>query len=161
MPRTRTITASLAALTAALAVVPAAGAQQAPAAPKLDVTGAYLYVDHDHGVPGQAYVKLVFRTADPFPRRYDGAIRGGASIAGVSGSIGTVRKGTSIYQLANRIKDGKIPSIGADGQLTRIAAKVGRSYKVTVFSRDGQKVTRTLKLRAERPGDDSGRPLTK
>jgi hypothetical protein len=161
MPRTRTITASLAALTAALAVVPAAGAQQAPAAPKLDVTGAYLYVDHIPGLKNQAYVKVVFRTAEPFARRYDGSIQGGAGIAGVNGSIASARKGAPIYTGASRIKDGKIASVGADGKVTHIAAKLGRSYKVTVFTRDGQKVTRTLKLRAERPGDDSGRPLVK
>jgi hypothetical protein len=161
MSRTRTITAALAALTAALAIAPAAGAQSAtPAAdtaPKLALKGAYLYVDHE--VDGKAYVKLVFRTAEPFARRYDGSIQGGAAIEGVNGSIGSVRKGLPIYGRAQVIKDGKIAQATSGGHVRKIAAKIGRSYKITVFSRDGQKVTRTLKLRAERPGDDSGKPL--
>jgi hypothetical protein len=32
---------------------------------------------------------------------------------------------------------------------------------VRIFDRDGHKVTRKMKLRAERAGDDAGRPLTR
>jgi hypothetical protein len=104
-------------------------------------------------------VKLVFRTAEPFVRRYDGSIQGGAAIEGVNGSIGTARKGLPIYTREQVIKDGKIAQSTGGGHVRKIAARIGRSYKITVFTRDGQKVTRTLKLRAERAGDDSGRPL--
>jgi hypothetical protein len=162
MPRTRTITASLAALTAALAIAPGAGAQSttgsdAQQAAKLALKGAYLYVNHE--VDGKDYVKLVFRAAQPLPRRYDGSIQAGAAIEGVRGSIGSVVKGAPIYTGAQMIKSGKISALIADGQIKKIAAKVGRSYRISVFTRDGQTVTKTLKLRTERPGDDTGKPL--
>lgn len=46
-----------------------------------------------------------------------------------------------------------------DGKVIRKGAKVGRSFTVRFFTRDGQKVTKKLVLRAERKDDDAGRPL--
>jgi hypothetical protein len=41
----------------------------------------------------------------------------------------------------------------------RKGATVGRSYTVRFFTRDGQRVTKKMVLRAERKGDDAGKPL--
>ena len=78
---------------AATSLAPAAGAAEAPA-PKLDVTGAYLYLDHNDA-SNQDFVRVVFRTADDLPRRADGAIQAGVSIDGFSHSIGSVQRRAS------------------------------------------------------------------
>jgi hypothetical protein len=41
----------------------------------------------------------------------------------------------------------------------RPCATVGRKYTVVFETRNGQKVTKKLTLRAERKGDDAGKPL--
>ena len=46
-----------------------------------------------------------------------------------------------------------------DNEVVRKGAKIGRAFTVKVFTRDGASVTKKLKLRAERKGDDSGKPL--
>ncbi len=43
--------------------------------------------------------------------------------------------------------------------MTRKGARIGRSFTVRFFTRDGQSVTKKLVLRAERKGDDAGKPL--
>jgi hypothetical protein len=155
-PRTALLTAALA--TAALApaaVAPAAlaGAHDAPA-----VTGAYLYLDRD-GTTHRDFVRVVFRTADPLPRRADGAIQAGVSIDGFTHSIGSVRRDSTLYTGAAPVKDHSITSL-TGGSAARRGAKVGRSFTVRFFDRDGHRVTRRMTLRAERPGDDTGRPLS-
>ena len=45
------------------------------------------------------------------------------------------------------------------GKVMREGVKVGHTYTVVFETRDGQKVTKKLTLRAERKGDDSGKPL--
>lgn len=147
-----------AAAVAATALAPTAGAADAPA-PKLAVTGAYLYLDHEPA-SGQDFVRVVFRTKDPLPRRYDGSIQAGASIAGVGGSIGTVKRGAPIYSGATEVKGHSFATL-VDGKVVRKGAKVGRKLTVTFETRDGQKVTRKLTLRAERKGDDQGKPLVR
>jgi hypothetical protein len=150
------LTIGTTAAVAAAALAPGAGAADPPS-PTLQVTGAYLYLDHN-AASGQNFVRVVFRTASALPRRYDGSIQAGASIAGVSHSIGSVKRGSTIYTGASEVKGGSIPSL--DGStLTRKGAKLGRSFTVRFFTRDGQNVTKTLVLRAERPGDDTGKPL--
>jgi len=47
-----------------------------------------------------------------------------------------------------------------NGKSVRKGAKVGRSFTVRIFTRDGQKVTKKMYLRAERKGDDTGKPLS-
>jgi hypothetical protein len=144
---------------AASALAPAAGAADNAAAP-LKVTGAYLYLDH-LAASNQDFVRVVFRTADQLPRRSDGMIQAGVSIEGVGHSLGTARKGAPIYTGASEIKGHSIPKSNGAGSVTRIGAKVGRTYTVVISLRDGQKVTKHLKLRAERKGDDSGKPLVR
>jgi hypothetical protein len=153
------ISLGAAAAIAATALAPAAGAADNAAAP-LKVTGAYLYVDH-LAASNQDFVRVVFRTANDLPRRSDGMIQAGVSIEGVGHSLGTARKGAPIYTGASEIKGHSIPESDGAGKVTRVGAKVGRTYTVVISTRDGQKVTKHLKLRAERKGDDSGKPLVR
>jgi hypothetical protein len=150
------ISLGAAAAVAATALAPAAGAADTPAAP-LKVTGAYLYLDHN-AASKQDFVRVVFRTATDLPRRGDGAIQASVSIDGVSHSIGSVKKGSTIYTGAAEVKGHSITALN-DKQI-RKGAKVGRSFTVRIFTRDGRKVTKKLVLRAERKGDDTGKPLT-
>jgi hypothetical protein len=138
----------------AAALAPGAGAATTPA---LEVTGAYLYLDHN-AASRQNFARVVFRTASALPRRYDGSIQAGVAIEGVSHSIGSVKKGSTIYTGASEVKGGSIPADDGD-KLTRKGAPIGSSFTVRFFTRDGQSVTRKLVLRAERPGDDTGKPL--
>ena len=144
---------------AAASLAPAAGAQDTPApASTLKVTGAYLYLDHNEA-SNQDFVRVVFRTADQLPRRSDGAIQAGVSIDGFSHSIGAVKKGSTIYSGAAEVKGHSISSLDGNA-VARKGAKVGRSYTLRFFTRDGQKVTKKMTLRAERKGDDTGKPLS-
>ena len=62
---------------AAASFAPVAGAADSPApASPLKVTGAYLYLDHNDA-SNQDFVRVVFRTANDLPRRYDGSIQAG------------------------------------------------------------------------------------
>ena len=124
----------------------------------LKVTGAYAYVD-TIAASRQKFVRVVFETAEDLPGRSDGAIRAGVEIEGVGRSIGSARRGTRIYAGAAEIKGGSIAAM-RDGEVVRKRAKIGSTFTVRFFTRDGQSVTRKLKLRAERRGDDTGRPLS-
>jgi hypothetical protein len=143
---------------AAASLAPVAGAANTPPAQKLDVTGAYLYLDHEKA-SGQDFVRVVFRTAEDLPRRSDGAIQAGVSIDGLSHSIGAVQKGAPIYTGAAEVKGHSIAAL--NGKDIRKGARIGRSFTVRFFTRDGQRVTKRMTLRAERKGDDAGRPLSR
>jgi hypothetical protein len=152
--------ASLTALAAvaAASLAPVAGAADSAPAQKLDVSGAYLYLDHD-SASKQDFVRVVFRTANDLPRRYDGSIQAGVSIDGITHSIGAVKKGQPVYTGATEVKGHSITAL--NGKLIRKGAKVGRSFTVRFFTRDGQHVTKKMTLRAERKGDDAGKPLSR
>ena len=157
------MTRKLASLTALAAVAaaslaPVAGAADSAPAQKLDVSGAYLYLDHD-SASKQDFVRVVFRTANDLPRRYDGSIQAGVSIDGITHSIGAVKKGQPVYTGATEVKGHSITAL--NGKLIRKGAKVGRSFTVRFFTRDGQHVTKKMTLRAERKGDDAGKPLSR
>ena len=155
-PKLLSLTAAAAVAAASLA--PVAGAADATSpAPTLKVTGAYLYLDHE-AASNQDFVRVVFRTAADLPRRADGAIQAGVSIDGLSHSIASARKGAPIYTGAAEVKGHSITAL--NGKLIRKGAKVGRSFTVRFFTRDGQHVTKKLTLRAERKGDDTGKPLS-
>ena len=146
---------------AAASLAPAAGAADSAPAPKLDVTGAYLYLDHNDA-SNQDFVRVVFRTADDLPRRADGAIQAGVSIDGFSHSIGSVKTSPPtqpVYTGAAEVKGHSITAL--NGKDVRKGAKVGRSFTVRFFTRDGQHVTKKMTLRAERKGDDAGKPLSR
>ncbi|MGZ4271420.1 MAG: hypothetical protein ACXVSX_19695 [Solirubrobacteraceae bacterium] len=152
---------SLAALAAVAAAsfAPAAGAADSAPAQKLDVSGAYLYLDHD-SASNQDFVRVVFRTATDLPRRSDGAIQAGVSIDGFSHSIAAVKTAQPtqpVYAGAAEVKGHSITAL--NGKDIRKGAKVGRSFTVRFFTRDGQHVTKKMTLRAERKGDDAGKPL--
>jgi hypothetical protein len=125
---------------------------------ELELKGAYLYVDHVQA-SRQDFVRVVFRTAKPLPRRYDGLIRAGAAIEGVGHSIGTARRGTSCYTALSEIKGGKIAVHSADGTVARRVAKVGRRYTFTLTASDGQTVSRKLHLSRGAKGYATGQPL--
>src|SRR4051812_5224197 len=117
-------------------------------------------VTYDHEkASGQDFVRVVFRTAEDLPRRADGAIQAGVSIDGLSHSIGAVQKGAPIYTGAAEVKGHSITAL--NGKDIRKGAKVGRSFTVRFFTRDGQRVTKRMTLRAERTGDDAGTPLSR
>ena len=147
-------TATIAAVAGAAALAPAGDAAEAPT---LKVTGAYAYVD-SFAASKQKFIRVVFRTASDLPRRGDGSIQAGVSIEGVNHSIGSAKRGTRCYAGAAEIKGGSIATL-KDGEVVRKGAKIGRTFTVKVFGRDGQSVTRKLVLRVERRGDDSGKPL--
>ena len=149
------LTLSATAAVAATALAPAAGAADTPA-PKLKIEGAYLYLDHN-AASKQDFVRVVFRTGSDLPRRGDGAIQAGVSIDGFSHSIGSVKKGQPVYTSAAEVKGGWIGAL--NGASVRKGAKIGRSFTVRFFTRDGQRVTKKMVLRAERKGDDAGKPL--
>jgi hypothetical protein len=150
------ISLGAAAAVAATALAPAAGAAESPA-PSLKVTGAYLYLDHNAGSK-QDFVRVVFRTASDLPRRADGSIQAGVSIDGISHSIGSVKRGAPVYTGAAEVKGHSITAL--NDKTIRKGAKLGRSFTVRFFTRDGQTVTKKMVLRAERKGDDAGKPLT-
>jgi hypothetical protein len=147
--------AAAAAVVSTAAFAPAGNA--ATSAPTLEVTGAYAYVD-SIAASKQKFVRVVFETASELPRRGDGSIQAGVSIDGVSHSIGSAKRGTRCYTGASEIKGGSIATL-RNNKVVRKGAKIGRTFTVKVFTRDGQSVTKKLKLRAERKGDDSGKPL--
>lgn len=156
MTRHKLISLGAAAAVAATALAPAAGAADNPT-PKLQVTGAYLYLDHEPA-SNQDFVRVVFKTKNQLPRRADGAIQAGISIDSVTHSIGSVKRGSTIYTGASEVKGHSIASLSGN-DVARKGVKVGRSYTVRFFTRDGQKVTKKMVLRAERKGDDQGKPL--
>lgn len=148
--------ATAAAVAGAGALAPIGSA--ADDAEPLKVTGAYAYID-TIAASRQKFVRVVFETASELPRRSDGAIRAGIEIEGVGRSISTAKRGTTIYAGAAEIKGGSIATL-EDGEVVRKGAKIGRTFTVKIFTRDGRSVTKKLKLRAERKGDDTGRPLS-
>ncbi len=149
----RRLFAAAAVLAAGIAAPVAAAADSTPA---LKVTGAYAYIDT---LPSkQKLVKVVFETASALPRRADGLIQAGISIEGINHSIGSAKRGSRCYTGGSEIKGGSIPAL-RDGDVVRKGAKIGRTFTAEFFLRDGTSVTKKLKLRAERRGDDSGKPL--
>jgi hypothetical protein len=148
----------LIALTTAAVAFGAVAAPLAGAADDLKVTGAYLYRDH-LAASKQDFVRVVFRTAKPLRRRSDGSIQAGVSIGGVNHSIAAAKRGTSCYTGATEIKGGSVATI-QNGAVVHRGAKLGRIFTVKVTTRDGQSFTKKLTLRAERRGDDTGKPLS-
>jgi hypothetical protein len=150
---------------AGAAVAPAAGAQtpaRAAAATPAKVTGAYLFIQKiltagQHGSKLDRYATLVFKTDRQLPRRYDGLIRAGASIAGGGGSLGSVGgRATRCYQVNTRIRLDN--TILGDGHATK--ARPGSRLHVEITTASGATaVKRTLTLRNAKPGDAAGKPL--
>ena len=147
------------ALTAAALAPASALAADADRPPLPKVTGAYFYVDHE-GAAGD-YAHVVFRTAEPIARGNQNSLQAGVAVEGVQYSVGTVNKAHNVYGAFVPIKGHSIPVRTADGTPKRTGAKLGRAFKIVVMGRDGTKFSRTVTLRAERKGDDAGRPLAR
>jgi hypothetical protein len=128
-------------LAAAVATVSGAGATTAGTAATPRLKGAYLYRDHLAG-SNQNFVRVVFRTASPLPRRFDGMIRAAAFIDGVGHSIGTIKRGTTCYTAASEIKGGSIAARGPGGSMIRKGAKLGRSFSFKLTTKGGGSVPR-------------------
>ncbi|WP_205697788.1 hypothetical protein [Conexibacter sp. SYSU D00693] len=159
---TRKTFASVAALASAVAVVPATSALAQSDAPttveSLEVVSAFAYVERD--LPGpKDYVRVVVKTADELPRRFDGMIRAGGALDGVQHSMGSVRtaagKATRCYAFLAEIKDGKVRG-------TAKKASIGSKHTVKVSARGTSgdlHDTISVTLRKERKGDGSGKAL--
>jgi hypothetical protein len=158
----RKLIPAVTALFAAAALVPATGAVAQDAGtttPGVEITGAYAYVDNALG-DGKTYASVVFRTADPLPRRHDGMIRASGSLDGTAHSLGSVRgkdgKASNLYTFLVQIRNGKVA--GPKGK----SAKLGSKHTVVVFARGTNgdiSGTATVTLRKKRAGDRSGKPL--
>jgi hypothetical protein len=101
----------------------------------------YLFRDADR------VVRLVFRTDQALPRRFDGLIGGGAAIAGRKASLGTVGgvdEATHCYTAA-----------------TRFRARLGHAYlaRISASPDDPAPFELRIALRRKRPGDIRGRSL--
>ena len=151
--------ATLALTAAALAPASALAASNTDRPPLPKVNGAYFYVDH-MGKAGD-YAHIVFRTADPIARGSQNSLEAGVAVEGVQYSVGTVDKAHNVYGAYVAITGGSIAARGAGDSVVRKGAKLGRTFKIVVMGRDGTKSARTVTLRAERRGDDAGRPLTR
>jgi hypothetical protein len=116
------------------AAAPARAPQTAPA-----LSGApYLFR------AGDGALRLVFRTDQPLPRRYDGLIGGGAIIAAHRAPLGVIGDEPGCYTAAARLR-----------------ARPGRRYRVLIAVQPGEPATFDLRLtlRRARAGDARGRPL--
>ena len=95
----------------------------------------------------------------PMPGLRDRPSRGGLiQITSPSHSIGSAKKGAPIYTGAAEVKGNSITAL--NDKLIRKGANVGRTFTVRFVTRDGQRVTTKMTLRAERKGDDAGKPLS-
>ena len=150
------IALTTAACATAAVAVPTAGAQDTSAAP-VQLDGAYLYVD-SFAPANQRFVRVVFKTAEPLPRRGDGAIRAAGEIDGVNHSLGSAKRGTACYMAASVIKGGSIATL-RNNETGRKGAEIGRTFTIKVTTRDGQSATKRLELTRERRGDDHGKRL--
>jgi hypothetical protein len=152
------LTASAVAVLIASALAPAAGADTASTTATPQLQNAYAYIQH-LDASGQNLLRVVFRTSAPLPRRYDGMIRAAGKIDGLGHSLGSAKHGTTCYAAGAEIKNGRTASLNADGHVVRKRAKIGSTFRFDLVLPDGTTQARTVKLRANRPGYDSGRPL--
>jgi hypothetical protein len=129
-------------LTLLLLAAPAGATPARAPDPSPGLVGApYLFRDADR------VVRLVFRTDQALPRRFDGLIGGGAVIAGRGASLGTVGgvdEATHCYTAA-----------------TGFRARLGHGYlvRISALPDDPAPFERRIALRRKRPGDIRGRAL--
>jgi hypothetical protein len=168
---TRKTLLPLIAVTAA-AVVPttaalASGSSSSPAA----ATAASVKID-----PGFAYydsykplnrklVVVVVKTRGQLPRRFDGLIRAGGSLATHNGSsVGSVGgRASRCYTFTIPLEDGRFSPTDGSGKGAK--GSPGR-YPVTITAKDADGTTtsstsstKTITLRDRKAGDRSGKPL--
>lgn len=158
----KTITATLTALAAGAALVPAAMAQSdaVTTVDAVELEGAYAFVDR-YPPGAKRYAAVVFRTAGALPRRFDGMLRAGGRLDGTGSSVGSVRgrkgKAAHCYQILVKLQDGRVA--GPKGK----RAKLGSKHALDVSARGtgGADVSdsMTVKLTRKRVGDRSGKRL--
>jgi hypothetical protein len=153
---------------AAAAAVPttaalAAGSSTVPAtAASVKVQSGYAYYD-SFKPRNQRLIVVVVKTHGQLPRRFDGLIRAGGTLAKHGGgSIGSVGgRASRCYTFTIPLKDGRFYPIGG-GDAKGAKAGPGR-YAVTVSAKDaaGKTVSssKTINLRDRKVGDRSGKPI--
>jgi hypothetical protein len=154
---------TLTALTVAAALAPAGATaiaqdDAASAAPKIEITKAYAYLDKTIQ-PGTTTATVVFKTRDALPRRNagKGMIEASGYLDAAGHSIGAVRgaHGTSAhcYVIYTPIKYGKIAGSGK-------SAKAGTQHTLKVTAHEGSATdSLSLTLRKQKAGDATGKPL--
>lgn len=157
----KTITA-LTALAATAVLAPAAAIAQSDAGTTVDsveLKGVYSYPESY--ADGKPLIATVFRTEEALPRRFDGMIRAGASLDGLTSSVGSVKgkhgKSKHCYVILTRVVDGKIAA-------KKTSAKVGskHTFKVTARGTSGEDVSdqqSNLTITKKKTGDRSGKRL--
>jgi hypothetical protein len=153
---------------AAAAVVPttaalAAGSTTVPAtAASVKVQSGYAYYD-SFKPRNQRLIVVVVKTHGQLPRRFDGLIRAGGTLAKHGGgSIGSIGgRASRCYTFTIPLKDGRFYPIG-NSTAKGAKASPGR-YVVTVSAKDaaGKTVSssKTINLRDRKVGDRSGKPI--
>jgi hypothetical protein len=158
----------LAAATAAVVPTTAALAQSGsaattPATPQsIKVQSGYAYYD-SYKPSNKRLVVVVVKTAGQLPRRFDGLIRAGGSLAKHGGgSVASVGgRQSRCYTFTVPMTDGRFyPADGGSGKGAK--ASPGR-YTVTMHAKDADGKTisssKAINLRDRKPGDRVGKPL--
>jgi hypothetical protein len=162
LPILAAASAAIVPTTAALAAQGSATATT-PATPQsIKVQSGYAYYD-SYKPRNKPLVVVVVKTAGQLPRRFDGLIRAGGSLAKHNGgSVGSVGgKQSRCYTFTVPLKDGRFyPVHGGKGK----GAKASRgTYVVTMHAKDAEGKTisssKKIHLRDRKVGDRVGKPL--
>jgi hypothetical protein len=127
----------------------------------IQVQSGYAYYD-SFKPSNKRLVMVVVKTRGQLPRRYDGLIRAGGTLAKHGGgSVSSVGgRASRCYTFAVPLKDGRFYPVKDAAKGAK--ASPGR-YVVTLHAKaaDGSTVSssKTITLRDRKPGDRSGRPL--
>jgi hypothetical protein len=159
LPLIAVATAAVVPTTAALA----AGSSTVPATTdSVKAQSGYAYYD-SFKPRNQRLIVVVVKTKGQLPRRFDGLIRAGGTLAGHGGgSVGSVGgRASRCYTFTVPLKDGRFyPADGGSGKGAK--GSPGR-YAVTISAKDadGETVssTKTITLRDRKAGDRSGKPI--
>jgi hypothetical protein len=153
--------AAVAAVPATAALAAGSGATIPATAQSIKVQGGYAYYD-SFKPRNKRLVVVVVKTRGQLPRRYDGLIRAGGSLAKHGGgSVASVGgKASRCYTFTVPLKGGRFyPAPGHD---KGAKAAPGR-YVVTMHAKDAAGATvsssKAITLRDRRAGDRSGKPL--
>jgi hypothetical protein len=156
------------AVTAAAAVPTAsaiaAGGTHAPTVPatkaSIKVEGGYAYYDSFRPL-NKRQIVVVVKTHGQLPRRFDGLIRAGGTLAGHGGgSVGSVGgRASKCYTFMVPLKDGRFYT--NDGSTGPKGSPGRYTVKMSAKDKDGNEVTssKSISLRDRRTGDRSGKPL--
>ena len=147
--------AALAVTGAAIPAVAHAGSDDATAGgPPREILGAYAF-KNSYPPQNKPIITVVFKLDGQLPRRFDGLIRASAGLDGGGGSIASVGgRATRMYQFSVPTLNGRLRADGTP------SARIGSRHTLRVAARDGSwSDTITIRIRAKRAGDRTGRPL--